>query len=159
MYCIMVRDENKDFIKDIELKIEELGIGKTGVEVFEVGAGVPFIIGNCRYRSVKLFPYDILYIENVKHGSRIHLCPDVKLKDMDEDVLLSDLKIRSFYEQFKDYGFAYAHNSYIVNLNYVREVTYKELVFLKWNDEDKDIVLSVARSKWKELRERFRNGG
>lgn len=157
MYCIMISDENKDFIKDIELKIKELETGKAGVEVFEVEEGLPFIIGNCRYRSVKLFPNDILYIENMKRGSRIHLCPDIKLKDIDEYVLLSDLKINFFYQQFRDYGFAYAHNSYIVNLNYVREVRYNELVFLKRDEEDKEIVLSVARSKWKELRERFRN--
>lgn len=116
---------------------------------------IPSIIGYYRYKTVNLKPDEILFIENSKRGSKLHLCPDLHLKEFNEEMIFSSEKISVLYEILKDYGFAYAHNSYIVNLNYVREIAYKELVFKSWNDKEKNMILSVSRSKFQELRERF----
>lgn len=116
---------------------------------------IPSVIGYYRYKTVNLKPDEILYIENNKRGSRLHLCPDLHLKEFNEDMIFSSEKLSNLYKKLKDYGFAYAHNSYIVNLNYVREIAYNELVFRTWNDKEKNMILSVSRSKFQELRERF----
>lgn len=131
-------------MKDIVQKMKEYKNRKT-----------PYIIGYCRYNTVKLRPDEILYIENRKRGSRIHLCPDVQLVEFKNDEVFSIEKINVLHEQLKEAGFAYAHNSYIVNLNYVKEITYHELTFVSFNKENKNIILSVSRSKFKELREQF----
>lgn len=116
---------------------------------------IPCIIGYCRYKTVRLKTDEILYIENKKRGSKIHLCPNVQLVEFKNDEVFSAEKINVLYEQLKEAGFAYAHNSYIVNLNYVKEITYHELTFVNFNKENKNIILSVSRSKFQELREQF----
>ena len=54
-----------------------------------------------------------------------------------------------FYEQLKGFGFAYAHNSYIVNLKYVVVAGQKELELL--NGER----LTVSRARAKGFLEAF----
>ena len=49
----------------------------------------------------------------------------------------------------KSFGFEYAHNSYIVNLNYIKRMTTQEL---QMSD---GTILSIARSKEKDLRAAF----
>ena len=108
----------------------------------------PVVIGTYRYDDVKLRPDDILYISIVRNGSEIHTVPE------QADVgkgrpLTSRKKIDELYEELKDYGFEYAHNSYIVNLNHIKRKNTKEL-------ELKDgTVLTIARSKEKQLRQAF----
>ena len=50
------------------------------------------------------------------------------------------------YELFKESNFAYAHNSYIVNLKYVKKLCSEELKLVDGQ------VLSVSRTKIKNLR-------
>lgn len=113
----------------------------------------PSIIGHCRFQAYQLKPKDILYIEISRRGSRIYVCPSVEFKGMNGK-LLSDKKLDILYEILKEYDFAYAHNSYIVNLRYIRKITTKELIFVKFEEEE-EIKLSISRSRSKELREIF----
>lgn len=108
----------------------------------------PFIIGNNHLNLVKLKPSDILYISIEKHGSLIHIRPD-KVEYKFEERITSKDRVESLYNQLKNFGFAYAHNSYIVNLKYIIKVTTSELQLI---DGTK---LTISRSKEKKFREHF----
>lgn len=108
----------------------------------------PFIVGNNRYNLVKLRPSDILYISIAKRGSYIHIYPDI-IEYKFEEKLMSKEKVESLYNQLKDFGFAYAHNSYIVNLKYIIKITTSELQLVEGTK------LTISRSKEKMFREEF----
>lgn len=104
-----------------------------------------YIIGNYHYSLVKLKPEEILYIALAKRGSNIYVCPNAAKYEFESHVTSRE-KLADLYESLKEYGFAYAHNSYIVNLNYIKRKTLTELELFEGT------VLSIARSKEKELR-------
>lgn len=81
----------------------------------------PYITGTNHYNMIKLKPNDILYIENYKRGSQIHVCEKTKNYTF-ENKITTQLKLAELYGTLKKYGFEYAHNSYIVNLNYVTKL-------------------------------------
>jgi len=64
-----------------------------------------------------------------------------------ESHVTSKKKLAELYEQLKDYGFEYAHNSYIVNLRYIKRRIPGELELTDGT------ILTVSRSKEKRLRE------
>ena len=91
---------------------------------------------------VKLSAEKIYYIAIAKKGTKFY-CED------ENEIYTSPKKLAEFYEQLKDYGFAYAHNSYIVNIKHVAVVSLKELEF---NNRKK---LTISRSRAKEFRKAF----
>lgn len=105
----------------------------------------PFIIGSYLYNMVKLKPDEILYIAVSKHGSNIYICSDIVRYDFEKNIK-SKKKVKDLFLQLENHGFVYAHNSYIVNLKHIRRKTTNELELVDGT------VLSVARSKEKELR-------
>lgn len=105
----------------------------------------PYVIGNWYYNTVKLKPEEILYIAIAKHGSSIYVCPNSIKYDFESSLTCKE-RVEDLYSVLKDFGFAYAHNSYIVNLRYIRRKTTTELELIDGT------VLSIARSKEKELR-------
>lgn len=105
----------------------------------------PYIMGIWHYNTVKLKLDEILYIAIARNGSRIYMRPDIPQYDF-EQYITSRKKVDELYKLLKDYGFEYAHNSYIVNLRYIKRKTVKEL---ELTDGTK---LSIARSKEKALR-------
>ncbi len=105
----------------------------------------PFIVGNRYCNTVKLKPEEILYIAIAKHGSSIHVCPHIKKYEFENNLTCKE-RVEELYSVLKDFGFAYAHNSYIVNLRYVKRKTATEL------ELSDGTILSVSRSKEKELR-------
>lgn len=107
---------------------------------------IPYITGVNHKSIVKLLPEDILYIENCKRGSEIHICKRVKAYSF-EDKIRTRLKLSELHERLKTYGFEYAHNSYIVNLNYVSKFSMKGVLKLTEGDE-----LNVSRSKLPKFR-------
>ena len=108
----------------------------------------PVVIGTYRYEDIRLRPDDILYISIIRNGSEIHVVPEKAEGEKDRQ-LTSRKKISELYEELKDYGFEYAHNSYIVNLNHIKKKKTKELTL-------KDgTILTIARSKEKQLRQAF----
>lgn len=106
---------------------------------------IPSIIGRNYYNMAVLKPDDIMYISVAKRGSRVVVFPE-RIKFDFENKLICDKRIEELYDILKSYGFVYAHNSYIVNLKYIKRKTMTELELLDGT------ILTIARSKEKELR-------
>lgn len=97
--------------------------------------------GNAVYT---LKPEQILYIEREKRGSRIHLLDhsgkqELKVRD----------KLGELYEALVQCGFAYAHDSYIVNTREIRMLRAKELVLSDGTS------LGISRARETELRRAY----
>lgn len=107
---------------------------------------LPYIIGKNHNNTVKLRPNDILFIENYKRGSSIYVHKDSKDYSF-EDRITTKKKLQELYEELKDFGFEYAHNSYIVNLHYV--IKFKSEGIIKLVD---GLELNVSRSKMPNFR-------
>lgn len=109
----------------------------------------PSIFGSWYHHSVSLKPADILYISNDRNGrSRLYINPKSKHFSYEQKINSKE-KLNTLYHLLKDYGFAYAHNSYIVNLRYIKKTSPTELELTDGT------LLSIARSKEKELRLAF----
>lgn len=102
----------------------------------------PCIVAKNGNQLVRLNPGQVSYIAIAKRGT------DIFVADSGERYT-SQKKLQEFYEQLKEFGFAYPHNSYIVNLKYVAAVGRKELEFV--NGEK----LSVSRARAKEFQKAF----
>lgn len=102
----------------------------------------PHIIGKRGNRMVKLKPDEIVYIAIAKRGTCIFTANS-------GERYTSPKKLGEFYEQLKEFHFAYAHNSYIVNLKYVIAVGRNELEFV--NGEK----LTISRARAKEFQMTF----
>ena len=126
-------------IKELKIIIHEVNAKK--VE--------PCILGSWYHYSVSLKPIDILYISNGRNGrSKLHLNPKSKYFSYEQKITSKE-KLSTLYQLLKDYGFAYAHNSYIVNLHYIKKTSSTELELTDGT------LLSIARSKERELRLAF----
>lgn len=102
---------------------------------------IPYIMGRKENQLVKLSAEQIYYISIAKRGTILHL------GNMEE--YTSQNKLIDFWEQLGEFGFAYAHNSYIVNLKYVVVVGTKELELM--NGEK----LTISRARAKEFKKAF----
>lgn len=102
----------------------------------------PYIMGRKDKKIVKLSLEQVLYISIAKRGTVIHC------KKIDEQYA-SEKKLSDFYEQLEKFDFAYAHNSYIVNLKHVVAVGATELELV--NGEK----LTVSRARVKEFKKAF----
>lgn len=120
--------------KELDIIIQELKASKIP----------PYIEGKWYNNTIKLHIDDILYIEIYKKGSYLHCYINNEVK-----LYRSSKKVSDFYEELKDFGFAYAHNSYIVNMKHIAEANIEEMIFF---NGDK---LSISRSKAKEFRTLF----
>lgn len=119
---------------------------KAVIEKMIQSSDVPYIVGRNHNNVVKLRPNDILYIENCKRGSEIHIREDYKDYAF-EDKITTHRKLAELLETLKDYGFVYAHNSYIVNLKYVVKLRSDGVLKLINGCE-----LNVSRSQMPEFR-------
>lgn len=108
----------------------------------------PIIEAHYHKNAIKLKPDDILYISIAKRGSQIHtyLKQDCFKND---GCFMCNKKVEELYRELEKEGFAYAHNSYIVNLKYIK-IRNREEIELP-NGE----VLSVSRSKQSEFRSKL----
>ena len=86
-----------------------------------------------------------MYISIARRGTNIHVCPR-GLKNNNNNVFHCKKKIEDLYEQLKEYNFVYAHNSYIVNLKYIKKRVKEEIELM--NGE----TLSVSRARTAELK-------
>lgn len=103
---------------------------------------LPYILGKKENHMVKLSPEQISYISIAKRGTVLHCANSTEL-------YTSSKKLVELYGQLKNFGFAYAHNSYIVNLEHVAIVGPKELEFI--NGEK----LTISRSRAKAFKQAF----
>ena len=103
---------------------------------------MPYIKGKKGNEVVKISPAQIYYIAILNRGTMIY-CGD------SGETYSSTQKLAEFYEQLKQFGFVYAHNSYIVNLKYVAVVRPTELEFI--NGE----MLTISRAKARAFKQAF----
>lgn len=122
-------DKMKQEIKQVLSKMEKSKV-------------MPYIIGKKANQFVRLSAAEIFYIAIAKKGTVIY-CGNKEQK------YTSSKRLMEFFDLLKEFGFAYAHNSYIVNLKYVAIVNLKELEFV--NGEK----LTVSRSRAKEFMRAF----
>lgn len=109
---------------------------------------VPVITTKYYKRIVRLVPNDILYISIGRNCSLIHINPQMQRYEYDSK-LTSDLKLIKLYELLKDHNFEYAHNSYIVNLKYIKRITERGLVLTTGHE------LNISRSKGEVFRDTY----
>lgn len=102
----------------------------------------PYIMGRRNNQIVKLPAERISHIAITRSGSVIY-CGNLKEK------YSSQKKVAELYEQLKDFGFVYAHNSYIVNLKHVAVAGPKELELMSGEK------LTISRSRAKDFLKRF----
>lgn len=102
----------------------------------------PVLMVKQNSQLVKLPVSQVYYIAIAKKGTVMYC-------ENENEVYTSGRKLTEVYQQLKGTGFVYAHNSYIVNLKYVRVVSLKELEFVNGKK------LTVSRSKAKEFRKAF----
>ena len=103
---------------------------------------VPSIMGKRDNQIAKLSAERISHIAIARKGSVIY-CGNLKEK------YSSQKRVAELYEQLKDFGFVYAHNSYIVNLKHVAVAGPKELELMSGEK------LTISRSRAKEFLRRF----
>ncbi len=102
----------------------------------------PFILVKKGNQMVKISANQVYYVAIAKKGT-VFYCGDEK------ETYTSTSKLAEVYGRLKEFGFVYAHNSYIVNLQYVKVVSLKELEF------DNGKQLTISRSRAKEFRKAF----
>lgn len=104
----------------------------------------PVIFGKRNHKNFRIHPAHIQYIEIAKRGSVIHtFCEGERI------TYSSNSKVNEHYEKLCNFGFAYAHNSYIVHLNAISIVTSAEIELVSGEK------LAISRSQAKEFRKKF----
>lgn len=102
----------------------------------------PMLVVKQNSQLVKLPASQVYYVAIAKKGTNIY-CED------DNEVYTCGVRLAEVYQKLKGAGFVYAHNSYIVNLKYVRVASLTELEFANGKK------LTISRSKAKEFRKAF----
>ena len=108
----------------------------------------PIIVGKYYNNIVKLLPQEIMYFSIAKSGSNIYLCPNASKFEF-ENHLICKKKLSEIYQTLNEYDFVYIHNSYIVNLNYIKRKTERIVEMINGD------ILTISRSREKEFREKF----
>ena len=70
----------------------------------------------------------------------------------EEKSITTTKKLSDLYEILEGCGFAYAHSSYIVNLDYVKMLRFGEVQMID------DTILNVSRSREKNLKRAYIEG-
>ena len=97
---------------------------------------------NCGGQQYRVHFNDVLYIDKSKNNRVVHLHPEAQA-DMGREPCITTLSFDELMYRYEKYGMAYPHNSYLINMRYVKRYD-KETVTLKDNT-----VLNIARSKAK----------
>lgn len=108
----------------------------------------PYIIGTWHHNTIKLMPSEITYISIARNYSQIHIDPKIAKYPFEQKIVCHE-KLSKLYEILKDYDFEYAHNSYLVNLHFVKRHSAKVLELFDGT------TLSISRSKEKTFRLAF----
>lgn len=87
--------------------------------------------------------FDIVYISKIKRGSQIYLVGP------HPEQVQSDLHISSLYQQLSKYGFAFPHDSYLVNCRWITSFNSRYLTM--YDGSEKGMTLNIARSKKEEF--------
>ena len=108
----------------------------------------PYIVGSWHYCTSKYRPSEILYICHGRNCCEIHIHPNAYKHDY-EKFVKTEKKLEQLYDELKDFNFEFPHNSYIVNLQYIKRKTVAEMELIDGT------ILTISRSKEKEFRAAF----
>lgn len=112
---------------------------------------VPYITASYFYNTVRLEPDDILYIENYRYGSIIHIYKEKADYPFEKaGKITTKQKLNELFEILYPYGFEYPHSSYIVNMKYVIKMLSGGELKLK-----DGTLLTISRSRLKDFRDAF----
>ena len=100
--------------------------------------------------SYKISPSDIMYVSIAKHGSIIHLNPKTEHGRIALE-MRNSAKLSELFDTVGRCGFAYAHNSYFINLEYVENYSGTQV------EMEDGSILSISRSKGKNFEDAFRD--
>ena len=100
--------------------------------------------GNATAKAFRIHLAHIQYIEIAKRGCIIHT-----FQNGEKLTYLSSTKVAEYYDKLSDFGFAYAHNSYIVHLNSISMITAAEIELISGDK------LTISRSHSKEFKRTF----
>lgn len=92
----------------------------------------------------KMSPEQIVLIESNLHVLQFHVISQMKVKTYTMIAKLNDIQ-----EQLTDAIFVRIHQSYLVNLKYVKDVSNYQVIL--WNGD----VLPVSRPRYKDVKENF----
>lgn len=109
-----------------------------------------FVWGYVGKVAYKLDPDDIVFVSIAKRGSVIHINPDSATGEIALE-MRSNAKLSELFDTVGCCGFAYAHNSYFINLQYVVRHSSTEV------ELEDGSVLSISRSKGKDFDDAFRD--
>ncbi len=109
-----------------------------------------FIIGHYRSAVRRINLKNILYIETSKRGSRIVLHPKCKEAKLKEKLLL-DKKPEDLFIELKEFGFALARSTYLVNMSHIDLLQSEDFVF------DNGEIFKISRAYQKSFKEAFIN--
>ena len=176
MMNIAIYNQKKDIIKQIKKAILEAGLGQDIVfhkynskkELMDaIKDGLePDIVFSAAVAEIKQRDYtllchngknkykinrsEIMYISIAKRGTDIFINKQLQ-KKIHLEKLHCNEKIGELYQILKEYNFVYAHNSYIVNMDYIVSRKREEIQLVDGK------ILSVSRSKTKQLKEKIEN--
>lgn len=102
----------------------------------------PVIIAMWHFNMARLYTKDILFVSRDKQKSKVHVIEEAVHYGFEKNVSCK-MSLEEMYEILKNYGFEFAHNSYLVNLKYVARKTSAELELIDGTQ------LSIARAKEK----------
>lgn len=108
----------------------------------------PYIFATHHNTAIRVKSSEIQYISIGRNCTQIHISPEINNTCYDGSLTCKQ-KLPELYNLLKDYNFAYAHNSYIVNLAYVKRKNSLELELMDGT------ILTISRSKEKEFRTTF----
>lgn len=117
---------------------------------------IPCIITVQDGKMFKIHIDQIMYLSNFHRMVRLWITEKEarrlkSARDKDELVITCKMKLADFYKKLARYDFEYAHNSYIVNFNYIIRVSGNYLKL------DNQIELNISRSKREVFDRRFSN--
>lgn len=151
MYNIVIYSENNNFIDTMKKKLHSAGLNESEIaDIVKSLRNKNQIIMRGVYNktNIKIKLSDITYIQKERRGCIIHVIREKSENDFDGKLIIRD-KLDKIYLRLKEFGFEYAHSSYIVNIEHVDECDKRQLKL------DEGIKLDISRSKSKQFNEVF----
>lgn len=140
---ILKNDFQEQIIQDIEAAFEEADRQKTSIAIEASYLREPVII------TIR----DITYFTHHRKGSVVHLSKSSHYASKIIDgQLITQYTFSELLEMLHPVGFALPHNSYIVNMRYIKECRFKNLEICI---EDEAASFSIARNKKEEFKSDF----
>lgn len=108
----------------------------------------PTLTGKYRLRTITVNIDNIILIEKHRANSRLHISPwaQAKYKIPENTIINCNKKLDEIYLELKHYGFAYPHDSYLINLRYMISAGNQSFQL-----EHIDRTFHISRSKIKEF--------